>query len=54
MIFVCINPAIYAIIRVANIIRPTALVISTMVGLIRRHIIGCIRLSNSTGKAGGV
>ena len=54
IILIYISPAIYTAIRVANIIKPTALVISTIVGLIRQHIIGCIRLSNSIKRAGGI
>ena len=35
MILICISPAIYAAVRVTDIIRPTALVINTVVSLIR-------------------
>ena len=49
-----ISPAIYTTIRVINIIKPTALIINTIVSLIKQYIIKCIKLSNNIKKAKGV
>jgi hypothetical protein len=54
MILIYISPAIYTAIRVIDIVKATALVISTIVGLIRQYIVGYIRLSNSAERARGV
>ena len=54
MTLIYISPAIYAAVRVADIVRPTALVVYTVISLIRRHVIGYVRLRNSARRVGGV
>ena len=54
MTLIYISPTISATIIVTDIVRPTALVISTVVGLIKQYIIGCVRPSSGTKRVGGV